>query len=267
MRTARSATAIVIGAALTFSVTACGGTPLTKATGARPSATATASRTSAPTVAPQAPGQITDVPAAADNPLGVNWAIENKFTGPAADKFGAANVMAAYRQMVTFTLMEGYSAMLAKEYDATPGDFAAVRAQLTPSAAKIWDGYVKAALAKNKEGVAKVQSLSGWYMMSGTQTTYRFRPGQQVLTVGQDFSSSTASVYTDKGVAYLSLHFTVTRQLRLMKGTQAVLRPFTRDMTYGLLPPTAKGQPWLLDGWTSKTTPGADTPDTSGITD
>lgn len=258
MRTTRKATFLVIAAALTLSVAACSGD--TKP-GALPAKSTASASPSSPSI--DKGDQVTPT---ADNPLGLDWAEQSKspFTGPAADKFGAANVMTAYRHAVTFSLQEGYGDLMAKGYDARPVEFSGVKPYLTTATQKLWDAYVVAALAKDKDAARNVSSLTNWDLEAG-QDEYRFRDGQQLLTLGSTFSEATTSVETIGTKEYLVIRFTVSRNIRVMKEGKAVLFPLEKDITYRMTPNGRKDIPWLIDAWTITSTPGLlPTPDPLG---
>ena len=269
MRTTGKATAIVIAAALTFSVAGCGGTD-TKP-GALPTtpSKATASVSPTPTVkpTPAAIGSGDSVKPTHEDPLSLDWSKQAPFTGPAADKFGAANVMAAYRHAVTFSLQEGYSDLMAKGYDVRPVEFSFVRPYLTTGAQTQWDIDVKAALAKDENAAGSVYVLTTWHAEGGDRDVYKFRDGQKLLTQGSSFSEATSSLQTIAAKDYLVLNFTVSRNIRFMKDGKAVLLPLEKDITYRMTPNGLNDIPWLIDAWNITPTPGLPTPDPLGTAD
>jgi|GEM_PF-3970796 len=264
MRTTRKATSIVIAAALALSVAACAGGD-TKP-GAVPTK-ATGSVSAAPTITPApTPSRRADsVMPSDDNPLGIDWVKQAKhpFTGDAADKFGADNVMDAYRHAVTFSLQEGYSNLMAKGYDARPVEFSFVKPYLTTAAQKAWDEDVKAALTRDADAVGQVSLLTTWNAAGG-QNVYTFRDGQVLFSVGRTFSTATTSLQTVDAKQYLVIRFTVSRNLRFMKDGKPVLFPLEKDITYRMTPNGLKDIPWLIDSWTIESTPGLPTPDPLG---
>lgn len=242
MRLVRKAASVAIAAALTAGITACGTTP-------QPVITPTIAKTTTAVVPGGAQTTAgTAIKPTADNLLGIDWAGQAPFTGPAADKFGAVNVMAAYREAVTFSLQEGYSDLMTKGYDARPVEFSFVKPFLTPAAQTAWDGYVKAALAKDRKAGGSITSLTLWNSTAG-QTTYKFRPNQELFTLGLEFSPATTSIKTVDAHEFLTLHFTVSRSLRVMKDGKAVLLPMKKDITYQMTPNGQKDMPWLIDSW------------------
>lgn len=260
MRTTQQAATIVIAAALILSVSACSGGDAKS--GALPTKGA-ASVSATPTVKPTPSATRNPVAPTADNPLGIDWSKQPPFTGPAADKFGAANVMAAYRQAVTFSLQEGYSNLMAKGYDARPVEFSFVKPYLTTAAQKEWDDDVKAALARDEDAGGAVYVLTTWHA-AGNQDVYKFRDGQQLLTLGRSFSAGTASLQTVDAKEYLVLDFIVSRDIRFMKDGKAVLFPLEKDITYRMTPNGLKDIPWLIDAYNITPTPGLPRPDPLG---
>jgi hypothetical protein len=262
MRTAHQATSIVIAAALTLSVAACGGND-TKPGALPTKGIASASPTA--TIKPTPSATRNSVTPTADNPLGIDWVKQSKqpFTGAAADKFGAANVMAAYRHAVTFSLREGYSNLMAKGYDARPVEFSFIKPYLTTALQNQWDKDVKAALAKDEDAVGNVYAVTTWNTAEG-QDVYKFRKGQVLFTLGRTFSPATASVQTIGAKDYLDIQFTVSRNIRFMKAGKAVLLPLEKDITYRMTPNGLKDMPWLIDAWTIVPKVGDPTPDPLG---
>jgi len=263
MRTTRKATCIAIAAALALTVAACGGGD-TKPVAVATKGTASVSPTA--TVKPTpAPTRGDSVQPTADNPLGIDWVKQSKqpFTGAAADKFGAANVMAAYRHAVTFSLQEGYSNLMAKGYDARPVEFSFVKPYLTTALQQQWDKDVKAGLAKDEDAVGNVFAVTTWHAAEG-QDVYKFRDGQVLFTLGRTFSPATTSVQTIGAKDYLVIRFTVSRNIRFMKDGKAVLLPLEKDITYRMTPNGLKEIPWLIDAWTIVPKAGNPTPDPLG---
>ncbi|MGV8845809.1 hypothetical protein [Tessaracoccus sp.] len=250
MRTAHKAITILIAAALTLSACGTSSTPPKPPSGTAAVATPVATTTAEPTAKPTPPNTPAKgwVTATKDNPFGIDWAAQTPFTGPATEKFGGANVMAAYREAVNFSLQQGYSDLMAKGYEARPIEFSLVKPYLTPSAQKAWDGYVKAALAKDEEAGSSVYALTMWNATVG-QETYKFRPGQLLYTLGVDFSAAKTSVETVNGADYLSITFTVTRKIRVMDGNKPMLLPVKKDIAFTMTPHGLKDIPWLIDSW------------------
>jgi len=269
MRTTRKAASIAIAASLALSVAACaGGDTKPGAVPAKGTASVSPTPTVKPTPSPTSmPGSVTPT---ADNPLGIDWAKQSThpFTGEAADTFGAANVMTAYRHAVTFSLQEGYTDLMAKGYEVRPIELSFVKPYLTTAAQEEWDASVKTALANPKNAAGNqayrdVSTLTSWYLMYG-QKVYSFRAGHEPYTLDRSFSSAQGSVEGSADDPSLVLHFTVSRNLRVMKGGKAVLLPFNKDITYWMVPNGLKETPWLIDTWKIKSTVGVDFPDPTG---
>ena len=259
--------AVAVASAAALSVTACGTTTPTV-----PSKTTTPTVAATATAADPTPGATANVkttaPVTAENPLGFNWATLAPFTGPAVDKFGAASVMSAYRHAVEFSLMQGYTDLMAKGYDVKPSGFTFVDPYLSASAQKLWATQVLAALTNHKDTKApyNVASLTTWDIFSG-QDSYTFRKGQVKYVDGTyTFSPGTASLATVAGQEQLVLRFTVGRTLRAMEGGKAVLLPLNRDVSYQMVPNGLVDRPWLIDSWHAKWALGKATPDPQGTT-
>ena len=266
MRPAHKAATILIVAALALSMTACGTTTQPGPRAITPVAVKTTVPVATSTVIPAGTG--TAVRPTAENPLGIDWAKQAPFTGPAAHTYGAAKVMAAYREAVEFALLQGSTNLMAKGYDAKAAEFSFITPYLTPGTQKLWAGYVKTALADPKADAAagSVSGLTNWNIAAG-QDTFKFRPGQLLYTVGNTFTAAKASVEGDAADQALVLEFTVRTKIRLMKGAKAVLIPFTKKITYGMVPNELTGRPWLITRWETSTTSAAAVPDPMGATD
>ena len=258
MRAAHQTTSMVIAAALALSVAGCSDDSTTDGL-----STTKPTSVSTTTAAPRPTPTGAERPSA-DNPLGVDWAKKPPFTGPAAKKFGPANVMAAYQHAVTFSMEQGYSNLMAKGYDARPVEFSIVRPYLTPGAQKLWDADVKAALAKDKVGGARVSALTNWNL-EGDQQAYKFRDGQVIFATDFQFSKATTSVQRIGAEDHLLIRFRVSRSIRLMKDGKPVLYPMRKDITYRMIPNGLKDIPWLISGWDIQPIdPGATTADPMG---
>ena len=264
--TVHKAATMVIAATLTLSVAACSGSsgpppPSAKTTTSIVSKSPNQTATAAPTSAGET------LHPTADNPLGINWSKQAPFTGAVADQFGADNIMNAYQEAVTFSLVQGYTNLMAEGYEAKPIEFSFVGPYLTTSAQHLWATQVLAALSNPKDvkAFANVFSLTTWNAVNG-QDTYKFRNRQVLYTLGMDFSPAKTSLETVGANKYLVLQFTVSRNLRVMNGSKALLLPMKKDITYWMIPNGLKDRPWLITKWTITWAPGTTTPDPLGAT-
>src|SRR5680860_74744 len=157
---------------------------------------------------------------------------------------------------------------MAKGYDAKPSEFSFVGPYLTTSAQKLWATQVLAALTNRKDTRApkNVSALTTWSIGE----PYTFRKGQVHYTDGTyHFTPGNPAAYavTVAGQEQLVLHFTATRNLRVIEGGKAVLVALNKDVTYQMVPNGLEDHPWLINAWKVNWSLGKATPDPNGVKD
>ncbi|NEK96581.1 hypothetical protein GCU67_20780 [Modestobacter muralis] len=179
-------------------------------------------------------------------------------TGPTADQFGAANVEAAYCEMVTFTLDESsfITSLLVPRRDGTPrqlNEFSSVKRYMTPTVQKLWDEQVTAALNGDEEALKNVNSVT-FYDFEGEGIAVTAEPG--LVTNKKAGPASLSSGTGPDGAAQLVMSFAVEADLRITRDGQPTVLHAEKEITYRLVPTGPADLPWLIDGFqgTFKTT-------------
>jgi hypothetical protein len=178
------------------------------------------------------------------------------FGGEAAEVFGADNVMAAYCQMVGFTLDASsfVPSMLRGPEDGkfTPIMFSSVKEYMTPKTAAAWDARVKAYLSGGAKDEGAVQTLMFHNIhneRSGLHVLTREEAGGRPVVIGKSFSPGSAGVTTYDGREHLEMTFTVRASIRVQKNGVEGTMPVTKTITYWLLPTGRDTKPWVIDGY------------------
>jgi hypothetical protein len=262
MKIARNRLGAAIAAAALLALTACSGSG--GSDGPKAGSTPTAS------VSPATDGTVPDATAipsegtpeiAADLETGkIDYCKDRKtpFTGPAADKWGAKKVMAAYCDMVTLTMDNEFRPSMVREHDSfVAKDFSVPRDWMTEDARKSWDANVAKIVKGNvKDYSNPVLSVMLYNVTFDRRLGYDFYPEQKEdrVMVDQKLSAGDAWIDTSQARPRLGLEFTVSGNWLLTNGKGSYLWPMDRKHTFWL---TENGRhptkPWLIDGWTGTT--------------
>lgn len=164
------------------------------------------------------------------------------FTGPAADKFGADNVMTAYKYLVTFSLDNGFTeTLMTPKAKFRPVDFDFIKPYLGKKAQDDWDASVTAALAGDEKAKTNINVMTLWNVdIPG----YTLKADDAVRD--QKWSPENTTVDGNR----LIMRMNVSADVILVKDGKDHASTVTRDLTYALVPPGVPGIPWQIDGWT-----------------
>lgn len=257
-RTARHpAAALVVAAALAGLLTGCSGSnaappsPAPTTTSAVPSA----SPGTAPVNSPAPVVVPTPDPSGSFTP----------FTGPAADEFGADNVMAAYKFATSFMLKSTFDGTLITLAQPRQVDFTAVEAGLTPAARALFRELTakleSTTVNLTPEENAALVSLASY----GAATAF---PGYTMRSPSYrnaGFGAARAEVFKAAGRPdSLVLRFPVTGTFLLADAAgKPVIVDYKKDMVLTLVQTGDPAQPWLVDGWRGTRTVDGPKPDPS----
>lgn len=163
------------------------------------------------------------------------------FTGPAADKFGADNVMTAYKYLVTFTLDYGFTETLMRPKDKyQPIEFSFIKPFMAAKAQADWDASVNAALAGDAAQITNVNVMTLWNVNVPGYTLTKTRPVRN-----QKWSPANTLVDGNR----LVVRFKVSADIVFDKGGKEYVSTVTKDMTFWVIPNGDPEVPWLIDGW------------------
>lgn len=166
------------------------------------------------------------------------------FSGPAAERFGADAVMAAYCAVAELSRETAFTNLL------VPGprrvrDFALVRPWLTPEARRTWDTAVRAALATGEAAAeARVDAL--------TLHDVRRVPDGYLLAddpppaFGTTVGPAEASVRGSELTLALDVSTGLVLERRGEPDGSHSLWPWTKRMTVAMV---ERGNQWLVDDW------------------
>lgn len=176
------------------------------------------------------------------------------FGGESAKTFGADNVMAAYCQMVGFTLDESafFPSMLRGPEDGkfTPIMFSSVKEYMTPRAAVSWDAEVKAYLAGDAKKEPDIQMIMFHNLnFKGIRVLTREEAQGRPIVIRKSFSPGAAEAVTYDGREHLGMTFTVRASVRAKKDGKEGTVPVTKTITYWLLPTGMDTKPWVIDSY------------------
>lgn len=191
------------------------------------------------------PSNVPEAGAKADG--SVDWCVgQDPFTGPAADQFGADNVMTAYCEMVEFTMTNAWVPTLMREDDPQAVEFSFMNDYMTANMQDSWAAVVQKALAGDDTADQQVQGLTV-YGLVGEGVSF---PEDDSLVRNQ--AAGSAALTLDKegpnGDYRLGMTFTASADFRILKNGEPMLVPFTKDITYYLVPNGDATRPWLIDG-------------------
>ena len=171
---------------------------------------------------------------------------QDPFTGKAAEKFGAKDVMAAYCEIGNFALNEGFTDIMETKQTHRPVEFAFVKPWLTPDAQKSFDAQVAGAIKHQK---APYESLNAWMGLDMEGGGYSFSPKYPRAT-HQAVKPALAWVDGER----LALRITTTADLVVVRDSDGTVgtAPISRTIDYALIRNGTEDKPWLIDGWNGK---------------
>ena len=241
-----SAAAILLGVAL--SVTACGSDAPTSTNvpiAAQPSASAIP--TTATPIASTAPANATTPKTLLPDVLGND---RLPFTGEAADHFGAANVMAAYKEMAALTQIYTFTGSLMKSHKYLPVEFTFMDDFLTPELRKSWNASVVTALAGSTKDIAEINALTAFNITATENVEFDSRPTRNAAT-----SAATTWVDTQTATPRLGMQFTATWDFVIIQDGKRFTGKGKRVLTFALVPSGIPSNPWLIDSYRTKIVP------------
>lgn len=244
-----------VGALALVALAACAGT------GSRGTPTAAAPRSGATLRGAPAPATTpSDAPAPSAAPAGTPAVVvpapdatapPTPFTGPAADRFGADDVMVAYRFATAYMLRSTFDGTLISLRQPRQSDFAAVEAGLTPAALGSFR-RLSATLESTTENLTP-QQTADLVALTTYGVTASF-PGHTLRAPSYrnaGFGAAAADVFRADGRQdALVLRFPVTGTYLMNDAAgKPVALDYKKDMDLSLLQTGDPAQPWLIDGW------------------
>lgn len=259
--TARLSAATLCAAALALAATGCGtnhpSVSQTSPTRAPASPAPNAAKPATPAVRPtaSAAGAATPhgMPTPAASPVTMDSAVfahQAPFTGSAADEFGADAVMAGYKEMVAFSINQGFTSLMPlARTQITPQMLSFVRPWLTPEAETAWDQDLASLHTSDKaeDNVTAMTVLN----LHGPGFSLR-----QPITAGNfHFTPATAAVEPRGSKETLRLEFQLTGDVPAALNGKPQIVTVTRKLTYWLVPADQPDtqRPWLIYGWQTTT--------------
>lgn len=244
--------AAAITAALVLGLTSCGGDDTSAASGETEPSVAAGSTEASPTATPSATESVdpADLPSFDPETGAINFCTDETkpFTGAAADRFGAEEVLDAYCFMVDFSLTRSLSPLMKpREAGFERRDFAVIDEFMTGFARADWRRWTS---DLDTYGEAVYQLMPFNVFISDDKRDYRVVDDGQPLTVGATATPAKTEILTIDGADRLVLRFGLDTKL-VTKGSDGEFYhvPITRDLNYTLLPTGDPERPWLIDGW------------------
>lgn len=178
---------------------------------------------------------------------------EDAFTGPAADEFGAENVLDAYCEMVAFSFQQGFTTLMRPVEGRTVLDYSFVKPFLTDAGAQKWDELVAQYLAGDEAQRDAIFSLTA-HDIGGLSDGYVIpESGPQI--VGGSFSAADTKVDTRESTPRLEMTFDLYTNIVVTKPgldeSDLYVIPFAKRVRYTLVPTGKDDVPWAIDAWSS----------------
>lgn len=246
-RANRKVAAVVLAGAAALTIGACGAAPAHQLPASQaPSVSISQVATPPPTSANTTPATSSGIPDSA-------FANVKPFTGPAVDKWGQANVQAAYKEMVNFTFATGWDPDTISNNKVAPSDFTDATSHMTPSMAKSFNQAVAKALHGDSDAAKTVQLLQFVNMHNASDGgTPVSGPGQ---TTNRTFSASNVDVSRIDGKDYLAMTIRAKAEVHTQTATgETGVLHTSRKITYYLAPNPDASQgsaPWLINGFSA----------------
>jgi hypothetical protein len=176
------------------------------------------------------------------------------FTGDVADQFGADNVMAAYCEMVGFTLDQStwVNNLLAPLPDGQKRqlvEYSFVKDYMTDRQQQEWDATVQKAIDGDKASSDRVFLLI-FNDITGEGLTFPDRPD---LVTNKKWSPAVLGSDTagPDGADRLTMEFTVSADVNVLVNNEPKVINMSKDITYALVPTGLTDRPWAIDGFTA----------------
>jgi hypothetical protein len=183
------------------------------------------------------------------------------FTGEAADKFGAKNVMRAYCEMVTLSMTQSWVPDLMRKDgdDLREIEFSIPRQYMTPTAANDWDKLVASAVKGEQKHLYDVWALM-LYNVTLAEGYELFPPeAQEPMVLNQRFFPAQSWIDTATDEDRLGLRFVIAGDLHLTKDGEPHLLPTEKEIHFALVQNGGHPEkPWLIDSWSGEWTFGKD---------
>lgn len=168
-------------------------------------------------------------------------------TGPAATQFGAKNVLAAYCEMVGFTIDNSFTSLMERAPQAQDFDF--LKPWFTPGGWASVQKVVPGAVAGSNPQQGDLFAITAFNMSAGSVPGLRVRANQTApLETGPSVTAAKTAVDTTQGVPRLAMTLTMTVQVGMSTTSGAnYLVPLSKTVTYWLVPNGSPSRPWLID--------------------
>jgi hypothetical protein len=181
-----------------------------------------------------------------------------EFTGPAAAKFGADEVLDAYCEIGDFFYSYAVTNLTAPRPSYAAGDLAFVKAYMNGPAKRNWDKIVASAVRGDEKGISDVNALIYFNLKAVTKLGYTFpsASGSVPMMAGGSVSKATTEVLpaTKKAAESLGMQFTVLNKVVVSKDGKNYYFPVKRRVSVSLERSRAGGpeHDWLIDSWNTK---------------
>lgn len=248
MRTLFKIAGIAIATALALALSSCAQDDATPGATEQSSATPKNASKGTSASASEAPGSDEPVLCAPTTSL-------TPFTGPAALKFGAAEVMDAYCEMADFFYLHAVTDLTAPRESYDVEDLAWVKEWMATSSDKFWDRAVAKELKDLDDGDGDINRITYFNLRGLVWKGRTFLgagsglPGQ----VGGGIGAARTATGVSDGKPYLDMWFAHTTNIVMQRGGKPVAVPVVRNVGLRLVPtgrPIADAHTWLIDGWT-----------------
>lgn len=250
MRTLSRLSAVALTAALAFGVSSCSEDAAPPKADPVPTETPTNDATDSPTMKPvknpNKPGGESLICREPDK--------MTPFTGAAAAKFGADEVMDAYCEMADFFYLNSVTGVTAPRDAYKPIELSFVKDWLAPAAKRDWDKKVADDLADLTDGDNAINSLIYFNLRSIEDLGYTFPtdPKAPMMVSGGVGLAQTDVATLPDGRDALDLDFTVANNLVIEKGGKLWVISIDRTVSLRLSQAddsVADPHSWLIEGW------------------
>ena len=149
------------------------------------------------------------------------------FTGPAVDRYGEPALLAAYKELVTFTFEAGWNPALIRQDDTqlSTSDFAGIRSYLTPARRKAFDTTFAGVVRSDRAAIRSLEDVA-FFGITGTGGLTPLRSG--TVVTGRRFTDASVTGTDRPTIAFAAK---ATIQLQDDRGRHYAL-PTSRTVRY-----------------------------------
>ena len=180
------------------------------------------------------------------------FAGQRPFTGPAAARYGQADLRAAYRETVDFAFGTGWSPALIRtnSEQLASAHFANARSYLTPAGRKALDATLGRVVQGDKAARKKLADAM-FFAVAGPDGMTPVPTGSVVTD--RRFTEASVAIDRSRGVERLSVSFAAKAQIQLWDAAgRRYAMPTSRVVRYLLVRNTGsnhRARPFLIDSW------------------